>query len=64
MVDEFFKASTDNQRRQEIIRQYGVDYVDIGPAERSLGSFAAGNSPFLRPVFTSAQVVVYAVQPN
>ncbi len=64
MVDEFFAASTDNQRRQEIMRQYQVDYVYVGPAERSLGTFVAEKAAFLRPVFTSSQVVIYAPQEN
>ena len=64
MVDEFYASSTDNQRRRQIVSQYGVDYVFYGPAERSLGGLDPAQVPFLSPVYTSPDVVVYQVQPS
>lgn len=63
MVNEFFAKEIDNQRRQEIIQQYSVDYIFYGPAERALGNYPLETVPFLRPVFNSSQVQIYAVQP-
>lgn len=63
MAKEFFAKKIDNQRRQEIIQQYSVDYIFYGPAERALGNYPLETVPFLRPVFTSSQVQIYAVEP-
>lgn len=63
MVNEFFAKEIDNQRRQEIIQQYSVDYIFYGPAERALGNYPLETVPFLRPVFNSSKVQIYAVQP-
>jgi hypothetical protein len=62
MVADFYSTSTSDQRRWQIMNQYGVTYVFDGPAERNLGSFGLHGAPFLRPVFTSPKVVVYQVQ--
>jgi len=64
MVDEFYSSSTDNARRRQIVSQYGVAYVFYGPAERSLGALDPAQVPFLSPVYTSPDVVVYQVQPR
>jgi hypothetical protein len=62
MVTEFFATEVNNQRRQEIIKQYGVDYIFYGPAERALGNYSLETVPFLHPVFSSPQVQIFAVQ--
>ncbi len=61
MVEEFFAGETDESRRQEILRQYGVDYIFYGPVERGMGSYNLETSPFLRQIYTSPQVEVYQV---
>ncbi len=61
MVNEFFAADTPEARRQQIAQQYGVDYIFYGPAERELGDYALEKSSLFKPVFSSAQVVVYTV---
>jgi hypothetical protein len=61
MVEEFFAEQTSEARRQEILQQYGVDYVFYGPAEQALGNYVPDNSSFLKPVFSAPQVTVYAV---
>jgi len=61
MVSEFFAQSTDDARRQQILRQYGVDYVLYGPAERALGNYLPDGSTFLTPVFSAPEVKLYAV---
>jgi hypothetical protein len=61
LVEEFFSESAGDARRQQTLRQYGVDYVLHGPAERALGGYAPDNSSFLETVFSTPQVTVYAV---
>jgi hypothetical protein len=62
MVNEFFAAEIDEARRQEILQQYSVDYVFYGPAEQRLGSHNLDASSYLRQVYTSPFVEIYAVQ--
>jgi len=62
MVDEFFASSTNDARRQEILQQYGVDYIFYGPIERAMGSYTPQTSPILRRVYASSQVEIYQVQ--
>ncbi len=62
MVDEFFAAGTGDARRQEILQQYGVDYIFYGPAERDLGTYTPQTSPILQRVYASSQVEIYQVQ--
>jgi hypothetical protein len=64
MVKEFFAAGTSDVRRQDILRQYSVDYVIYGPAEQALGSYSPGDSAFLKEVFSSPKVKLYAVLNN
>jgi hypothetical protein len=61
MVAEFFAGGTDDARRQQILRQYDVDYVLYGPAERALGDYAPDRSAFLALAFSTSRVDVYAV---
>ena len=62
MVDEFFSDSTDDLRRQEILKQYSVDYIFYGPAERSLGQYQPDRAPFLWQVYDGSSVQVFQVQ--
>ncbi len=61
MVNEFFAAETTDAHRQQIVQQYGVDYIFYGPAERELGGYTPEKSQWLKPVMSSAQVIVYIV---
>lgn len=62
MVEEFFAEGTDDARRQQILRQYNVDYVFYGPAEQALGSYMPDGSACLNRVFSTPQVEVYAAE--
>lgn len=62
-VQEFFASATSEARRLEILRQHGVDYVLYGPAERAVGPYDPAMAPFLKPVFQTQRVSVYAVSP-
>ncbi len=59
---QFFKAETSDQWRRELLAQYGIDYVFVGPEEQQLGKemFVAG--AFLEPTFQSGEVIIYRVQ--
>jgi hypothetical protein len=61
MVQDFFSANTSDAIRQSILRQYHVEYVLYGPAEKALGGYQPQDSSFLKPVYSSPQVVVYQV---
>ncbi len=61
MVQEFFSAGTSDARRQQILQQYNVRYVFYGPAEQALGPYNLDQSPFLKMVFATPMVRVYAV---
>ena len=62
LVKEFYAQCSSEPRRQQVLEEYGVDYVFWGPAERALGSFDPDKSGLLRLVFSVAQAQVYAVQ--
>ena len=61
LVDEFFAIDTDDTRRQQIIQQYGVDYVLHGPAEMALGGYVPDDSAFLTQAFSAPHAAVYEV---
>jgi hypothetical protein len=61
MVQEFFSANTSDAWRVQILRQYHVEYILYGPAEKVLGSYQPQTSAFLQPVFSSPNAVVYQV---
>jgi hypothetical protein len=62
MVNAFYSDEIDLAQRQEILAQYGVDYVFYGPAERIIGSFEPGSAPFLEQVYASTLVEIFAVK--
>ena len=65
LVEEFFAVSTSDAARQQVLRQYGVDYIFYGPAEQALGDYSPDRSSFLTLVFSAPRVKVYAVsEPN
>lgn len=61
MVEQFFAAATPHIERQLILQEYSVDYVLVGPAERSLGDFDPVTAVYLTPVFNSETTQVYKV---
>jgi len=62
MVNNFFDSRTDQARRQQILKQYSVDYLFYGPAEQELGQYQPESAPFLRQVYSSPKVKIYQVQ--
>jgi len=62
MVDEFFAPETGDDRRAQIIQQYGVDYVFYGPVEATAGGYDPGVSSMFEEVLTSPTVRLYRVK--
>ncbi len=59
MAAQFFDEATTEERRQAILRAFGVRYVFVGPAEKALGSYDPSHAPYLREVFNAPNVTVY-----
>jgi hypothetical protein len=47
----FFDASTGDGWRQELLEEYGIDYVFWGPAEQQVGSFDPHFASYLREIY-------------
>ena len=61
MMESFFNASTGDDVRQNILREYSVDYVLYTPQEQAFGTFDPASAPYLQEVFSSGDSVVFAV---
>jgi len=57
----FFGAEWSDEKRVDLLRRFGVDYVFYGPAEKRVGGYAIPKAPFLRRVHEEADVAVYRV---
>ncbi len=62
LVARFFDAATGDDWREQLLAQYGVDYVFWGPAERVLGDFDAGQAAYLRQVYDAEGYAVFKVE--
>lgn len=63
-VSAFFDPATPDSRREEILREFGVDFVIYGSGERALhpeGSYDPAGASFLEEAFSSGETVVYRV---
>lgn len=60
-VDGFYAANAPAEYRLDTVRQFHVDYVLYGPAERQIGSYNPSGLPWLEPVFETPLVTVYRV---
>jgi uncharacterized membrane protein len=61
LVERFFDATTDDSWRQDLLEQYGVDYVFWGPAERAVGDFDPRRATCLREIYKTDEYWVFAV---
>ena len=61
LVARFFGGAADDAWRQQLLDEYGVDYVFWGPREREMGAFEPTGSGFLQPVFDRAGYLVLEV---
>jgi uncharacterized membrane protein len=62
LVARFFDAATDGPWREELLMQYGVDYVFWGPAERALGGFDPGQAAYLRLAYEAGEYAIFGVE--
>jgi hypothetical protein len=61
-VARFFSADTLDEERAETLHSFGVDYVLHGPAERKLGDYDPGITPWLALALSTPQTDVYSVK--
>jgi len=60
MLRQFFSSPDDGFRRR-LLRDYGIDYVFYGPAERALGNFSPTDVSYLQQVYGNSAVQIYRV---
>ncbi|MBK8901472.1 MAG: hypothetical protein IPM53_09840 [Anaerolineaceae bacterium] len=62
-VNQFFNPATSHDWRQNLLKEFNIDYVWFGPREKELGSFDPANASYLAPVYRSKSITIYAVLP-
>jgi hypothetical protein len=63
-VAAFFDSASADPARAAVVRDFAVDYVLYGPAERALGSYSPEQIAWLMPVFQQGSVSLYQVSPE
>ena len=63
LMHRFFDPATDHAWRQRLLREYSVDYVFWGPAERREGAFDPQTASYLHPIYESEPYVIFEVCP-
>ena len=58
-VRRFFDAAENDAWRLDLLRQYGIVYVIVGPAERELGDLNPLSVPYLTQVYANQTYAVY-----
>ena len=61
-VMRFFDETTQDTWREQVLVQYGVDYVFWGPLEQTLGGFDPHQATFLRPGYEHEGYAVFEVR--
>ena len=61
-VMRFFDETTQDTWREQVLAQYGVDYVFWGPLEQTLGGFDPRQAPYLRPAYEHEGYAVFEVR--
>ncbi len=61
LIARFFSAPTDDAWRQWLLKEYSVDYLFWGPAERALGAFDPNNADFLIPGYCHDNYAIFRV---
>jgi hypothetical protein len=57
----FFQTDTDDEWRQALLQEFGIDYVIFGPAERALGEWDPLSAPYLDQVHRDGTHIIFAV---
>ena len=63
LVGLFFDATTDDTWRRRLLKQYGVDTIFWGPAERALGGFDPQAAPYLRQIYDKHEYAIFEFAP-
>jgi hypothetical protein len=61
MVNDFFQSATSDAERQQILQQYGVDYVVYSPQEKKLGDYDPSSASYLTEAFKQDGVTVFKI---
>ena len=62
LMARFFGTATDDVWRQDLLEEYGVDYVFWGPAERQVGDFDPQAVAYLREIYAVDGYAIFAVE--
>jgi hypothetical protein len=62
LMQRFFDAATDDAWRQDLLDEYGVDYVFWGPAERRVGDFDPQTAAYLQKVYDASGYIIFEVE--
>jgi hypothetical protein len=62
LVARFFDAATGDAWRQDLLAEYGVDYIFWGPAERQVGDFDPQVAAYLREVYGANGYGIFEVE--
>jgi len=61
-VTHFFDAATEEAWRQWLLKEYSVDYIFWGPAERALGNFDPAQATYLRQIYDADEYSLFEVK--
>jgi uncharacterized membrane protein len=61
LVRQFYSLSTDDAWREAFLRQWGIDYVFVGPFERRLGMADLSSKSYLLREYDASGYQVYRV---
>jgi uncharacterized membrane protein len=61
LMRRFFDASTGDAWRQDLLKNYSIDYVFWGPAERQVGEFDPRDAAYLRAIYDVDGYMIFEV---
>ena len=62
-VAQFFTLTTSDDWRQNLLHEFGIDYIWYGPREQALGSFHPATANYLEIVFQNETITIFDVLP-
>jgi hypothetical protein len=62
LMARFFDAATNDAWRQELLEEYGIDYVFWGPAERQVGDFDPRGVAYLREIYAANGYTIFEIE--
>lgn len=63
MVNDFYNTLMTDEKREQMLEEYGIDYIFYGPAERMIGEYDPGVSSLFEEVFSNNKVQIFAAHP-